>query len=205
MASSRDAIFAALRAASARLPHAEARAAYAAPQLDASFETLAANLAAAGAQVVRCEESELASAVARVPGFAAATHVWSALPAISARGVAVAARSPHDLAALDFAVLRGDLIVAESGAVWNVPRCPLERAAALLAEHLVLVVPDDAIVSTLHDAYARIDAAAHAFGWLLAGPSKTADIEQALVLGAHGPCAATVILIGERSPDGGSR
>ena len=63
----------------------------------------------------------------------------------------------------------------------------------------MLVVPRKAHSSRrLHDAYARIDAAAHAFGWFLAGPSKTADIEQALVIGAHGPCAATVVLV--RSP-----
>ena len=93
-------------------------------------------------------------------------------------------------------MITGELIVAESGAVWNVPRSPLERAAALLAEHLVLVVPENSLVASLHDAYARIDPAASAFGWFLAGPSKTADIEQALVLGAHGPCAATVLLTG---------
>jgi L-lactate dehydrogenase complex protein LldG len=197
VASSRDAIFAAMRAAAATRPRAPSaeRPRYAAPPvLSASIETLAASLDAAGAPLVRCAAHELGAMLARIPGFARAAHVWSALPEAPARGVALTARVPHDLAALDFAVVRGELIVAESGAVWNSPRSPLERAAALLAEHLVLVVPDDAIVPSLHDAYVRIDPAASAFGWFLAGPSKTADIEQALVLGAHGPCAATVVL-----------
>jgi L-lactate dehydrogenase complex protein LldG len=120
--------------------------------------------------------------------------VWSSLPELSPRGVACDGPAPRALAALDFALLRGELAVAENGAVWQVPRSPLERAAALLAEHLVLVVPETALVASLHDAYARIGAGESAFGWFLAGPSKTADIEQALVLGAHGPCAATVVL-----------
>jgi L-lactate dehydrogenase complex protein LldG len=111
--------------------------------------------------------------------------------------VARSAREPHELAPLDFAVLAGECLVAENGAVWHAPRSRLERAAALLAEHLVLVVDASAVVASLHDAYARIDPSASAFGWFLAGPSKTADIEQALVLGAHGPCAATVVVRGE--------
>jgi L-lactate dehydrogenase complex protein LldG len=198
MASSRDAIFAALRAATEMRERAESRAArprYAAPPMDGSVETFAANLEAAGAQLVRCEARGLGDALARIEGFASAAHVWSSLPEIAPRGVACEVPTPHALAALDFAALRGELAVAENGAVWHAPSSVLERAAALLAEHLVLVVPEACLVATLHDAYARIDPSAHAFGWFLAGPSKTADIEQALVLGAHGPCAATVVLV----------
>jgi L-lactate dehydrogenase complex protein LldG len=196
-APARDAIFAALRAAVETRPRAVARATrplYAPPPLAADVETFATSLAAAGGQLVRCASGALPEALARIPGLAGAEHVWSSLPELSPRGIACAAPEPRALAALDFALLRGELAVAENGAVWHAPHSLLERTAALLAEQLVLVVPERALVATLHEAYARIDAAASAFGWFLAGPSKTADIEQALVLGAHGPCAATVVL-----------
>ncbi len=49
--------------------------------------------------------------------------------------------------------------------------------------------------SNRHEAYQRIEVG-NGFGCFISGPSKTADIEQALVIGAHGPRSATVFLIG---------
>ena len=46
------------------------------------------------------------------------------------------------------------------------------------------------------EAYQRIRFAGPRFGTFLAGPSKTADIEQSLVIGAHGPKSLTVFVIG---------
>jgi L-lactate dehydrogenase complex protein LldG len=48
----------------------------------------------------------------------------------------------------------------------------------------------------MHEAYDAIGSSDYSYGTFIAGPSKTADIEQSLVLGAHGPKALVVFLLG---------
>ena len=64
-----------------------------------------------------------------------------------------------------------------------------------LASEVVLVVSHSDLVADLHEAYARIELGAAGFGCFVAGPSKTADIEQSLVIGAHGPRTLSVFLV----------
>ncbi|MNR49650.1 Lactate utilization protein C [compost metagenome] len=48
---------------------------------------------------------------------------------------------------------------------------------------------------TMQQAYQRIGNMEYGFGTFIAGPSKTADIEQSLVLGAHGARGLIVFLL----------
>jgi L-lactate dehydrogenase complex protein LldG len=46
----------------------------------------------------------------------------------------------------------------------------------------------------MHEAYNRVGNNDYVFGVFISGPSQTADIEQALVIGAHGTMPLTIIL-----------
>ncbi|MCC6246047.1 MAG: LUD domain-containing protein [Gemmatimonadaceae bacterium] len=90
-------------------------------------------------------------------------------------------------------VLPGRFAVAENGAVYVDANDTTHRADVVSCEHLVLIVSSSTIVDTMHDAMPLIPRAS-ACGWFLSGPSKTADIEQSLVIGAQGARTLTVLL-----------
>ena len=96
---------------------------------------------------------------------------------------------PHALADVAVAILCGALAVAENGAVGLDGREARPRALPVICDRLVLLVETRRIVTDMHAALAQLPEAA----LFLAGPSKTADIEGELVLGAHGPRGLTVI------------
>nr|WP_256534367.1 LUD domain-containing protein [Lewinella sp. JB7] len=98
------------------------------------------------------------------------------------------------MAGVDVTVLRARLGVAENGAMWVSETEAVHRVLPFITQHLVLVVRTSDLVGTMHEAYRRIDVAETGFGVFIAGPSKTADIEQSLVIGAHGPRSLTVCL-----------
>lgn len=102
---------------------------------------------------------------------------------------------PHSLEDVGLAVLQGQFGVAENGSVWITETEMGQRAVPFIAETLALVVKKAEIVPKMHDAYARIGSENYGFGAFIAGPSKTADIEQSLVLGAHGPKSMVAFLM----------
>lgn len=195
MTSSRDAILAALRRApggDVPLPDLAAR-----PEPRGDLATrFASALEAAGGRCVRVADSAaLDEALAALPAFATAQRRCSLLPGSGGPGFALdEVDDVHSLDDVGFALLPGEFGVAENGAVWVTDAGLRHRGIFHLAEHVGLVVDAGQIVDDLHAAYARVELAARGFGCFIAGPSKTADIEQALVIGAHGPRSLTVFL-----------
>lgn len=104
---------------------------------------------------------------------------------------------PHELANVELTIVRAHFGVAENGAVWVTDTILGHRAAPFLCQHLAVILRRQDVVPTLHEAYSRIGGERYGFGAFIAGPSKTADIEQSLVVGAHGPKSMTVFLLSE--------
>jgi L-lactate dehydrogenase complex protein LldG len=99
----------------------------------------------------------------------------------------------HELGGEYAAVVRGEIGVAENGAVW-IPVEGCRKAHLFACKHLVIVLNRKTVVDTMHDAIENISLDKLAYGAFVSGPSKTADIEQAMVMGAHGAMRTTVIL-----------
>ena len=100
---------------------------------------------------------------------------------------------PHSLNGTDLAIVQGEIGVAENGCVW-IPQNVKHKGIYFIAEYLVIVLDKTKVVNNMHEAYRQINFGEKGFGVFISGPSKTADIEQALVVGAHGAKGVTVIL-----------
>jgi L-lactate dehydrogenase complex protein LldG len=155
-------------------------------------------VASVGGACVRVADRAAAhAALAELGPYREARQVVSLVPGVGRSDLDLAAiTGPHQLAGLDLAILPGQIAVAENGAVWVDGTALVQPAVFVIAEHLALVVDSGQVVHDMHEAYARLEASCPAYGTFIAGPSKTADIEQALVIGAHGARSLTVLLIG---------
>ncbi|MBC7902097.1 MAG: LUD domain-containing protein [Gemmatimonadaceae bacterium] len=108
---------------------------------------------------------------------------------------------PEDARALDgieVAVIAAGFGVAENGAVWVTEKEMHHRVLPFICQHLAVILDPATILSNMHEAYSKIGQDNYGFAAFIAGPSKTADIEQSLVLGAHGPKTMTIFLLSEK-------
>lgn len=106
----------------------------------------------------------------------------------------ISSLSAEELSTVEIAYLKGTLGVAENGSVWLYESQMGNRLLPFICQHLVLLIDKKNIVATMHQAYQQVNTAKEGFGVFLAGPSKTADIEQSLVIGAHGARSLVVYI-----------
>lgn len=99
----------------------------------------------------------------------------------------------RELNGTDVGIVRGTVGVAENGCVW-IPQTMKERAVCFISEYLVILLSRKDIVANMHEAYRRISFTDYGYGTFISGPSKTADIAQALVMGAQAARGVTVVL-----------
>jgi len=102
---------------------------------------------------------------------------------------------PHSLQDVELNVIKSHFGVAENSALWVTDDVLGQRVSPFIAQYLAVIVHKKDILATMHQAYERIGNQEYGFGTFIAGPSKTADIEQSLVLGAHGARGLIVFLL----------
>ncbi len=166
-------------------------------------------LESVGGRCVVAEDLESANAALNeIAAYAEAKKIVSLVPGVGKANVEFdTIDDPHDLEDIDYAILPGRFAVAENAAVWVADAGVKHRVIFFLPQHLALVVPADEVLHNMHEAYdwlanhprqdGRPQFDQTGFGAFISGPSKTADIEQSLVIGAHGARSLTVILLRE--------
>lgn len=147
---------------------------------------------AAGAKVICLQEGDDINSIIRL-AYPGAKIIASNLPGIKADRNPDTATKPQNLDGTDVSVVEGTVGCAENACVW-IPQTMKQRAVIFICEYLVIILDRKNIVSNMHEAYARIEMPDLGFGCFISGPSKTADIEQALVYGAQSFCGVTIIL-----------
>lgn len=153
--------------------------------------------------------AEVPQAVARYLGGLALPPrcvVWDAVAPLDwrAAGIDAANRPPArdvetDRTARDLVGVTGCFCaIAETGSLMLLSGPDTPASTALLPETHIAVVPVARIVPDLEAAFALMRAEQGQLPRatnIISGPSRTADIEQNLVLGAHGPYRVHVILV----------
>ena len=127
--------------------------------------------------------------------FAQGKRVVNAIAEIGSIDPNLASLEAAELASVQRAFVKGGIAVAENGSIWLDETAMVNRLLPFIAEHLVIVIEAKNIVATMHHAYQHVASFDTGFGMFLAGPSKTADIEQSLVIGAHGARSLMVCII----------
>ena len=150
----------------------------------------------AGARLIEMKDGDELFNIVR-EAYPEAKVIASNLPGVQAQ-LNPDTANVEDLEKADVGVIRGEIGVAENACIW-IPQTMKERAVCFASEQLVIVIRRDAIVNNMHEAYARIAASQeyfkeYKFGTFISGPSKTADIEGALVYGAQAARGVTVVL-----------
>ncbi|OXB03630.1 lactate utilization protein B/C [Flavobacterium plurextorum] len=102
---------------------------------------------------------------------------------------------PHLLHDVELTVVKAHFGVAENSGLWVTDDILGQRVSPFIAQYLAIIVHKKDIIRTMQQAYDRIGNQEYGFGTFIAGPSKTADIEQSLVLGAHGARGLIVFLL----------
>ncbi len=151
----------------------------------------------AGAKLIEMKADDDLNVIVR-QAYPDAKLIASNVPSVEAGMNPDTVDEAKELMQVDVGVIEGAIGVAENACIW-IPQQMKQKAVCFASQQLIIVLSRDAIVSNMHEAYDRIASSkeyfqTYKFGTFISGPSKTADIESALVYGAQAARGVTVVL-----------
>ena len=157
-------------------------------------EVFKSNIALVGGTIKEIEKNLIDTEIKAI--YSNAERIVSTSSKTSLESVSVSADTdPHGLEDIDLAIVEGELGVSENGAIWVTATKSIVRALPFITNDLVIILEKDNLCLHMHQAYDIISQRDRDVGVFISGPSKTADIEQCLVVGAHGAMSLTVLLV----------
>ena len=142
---------------------------------------------------IECDENKIASKIEEI--FGKDKKIASNIKECSAKNVELEGiKSPKELKDIDIAIVKGEFGVSENGAIYINDDDLKYRALLFITKTLVILLDKNTLVNNMQEAYKKISNDAN-FGVFISGPSKTADIEQSLVIGAHGAVECYIFLV----------
>lgn len=158
------------------------------------IEAFKESLKKAGGEALELKKDEIPEKLAEI--FGSDKKIISCIDDIKVGTVKKSdIKKPQDLKDIDISIVKGDLAVAENGAVWCSDKDMDFRAVFFITKTLIIIIDRKNIVSNMQEAYESMDINSSNFGVFISGPSKTADIEQSLVIGAHGAMEHMVFIV----------
>jgi L-lactate dehydrogenase complex protein LldG len=171
------------------------------------FRQMAERMASTVDEVSKLEEAPAAAVRYLVSqGLAPRAVVWPQLAALpwAQAGLDVEARRPKrdESAGADLVGITGCFCaLAETGTLVLLSATETPSSTHLLPETHIAVVPRSRIVAGMEDAFALMRSERGGVANMMprainmvSGPSRTGDIEQTIVLGAHGPYRVHIII-----------
>jgi L-lactate dehydrogenase complex protein LldG len=169
-----------------------------------SFITRLEALAGKAFHVATVDEARVLVAAALVGKSAVASNApflaecgITALPGVES-GITNREHLKDRCAVIDVGISSADYALADTGTLVMLSSPHEARLVSLLPPAHIAVVPVDRLLTGLDELFTVLPRPAEQTSSmvLITGPSRTADIEQILVRGVHGPGQITVVLVG---------
>jgi len=194
--SSREKILKAISSAKPSQGGAEEMQVFSATRPSGSVNDFISTLQSFGGQIIRVKNMDLLRQD-MIQSRESGKRVENRIPGLADINSSIEnSKDATGLADIEKVFVKTTMGVAENGAIWLSEEEMGSRLLPFICQHLVVLLEEKDILSTMHDAYEKISGIDSGFHVFIAGPSKTADIEQSLVIGAHGPRSMLIYLIG---------